>query len=177
VFGLVSAHFKLLSAELSEIMGHVKRAAALAGIAFAFLLFAGILFFVGTILWFDEWVFGSIGWGVLHGGFGLIAIAVLALLLIIPNAGPRIGLSVFVALVVAVVVGLVLRLLTVSWAISIALAIFVFELVAPILAAILVLRAADFGELKNRFIPTQTIETTKETIEWVREQMPLGRKS
>jgi hypothetical protein len=23
----------------------------------------------------------------------------------------------------------------------------------------------------------QTIETTKETIEWVREQMPLGRKS
>jgi len=26
-------------------------------------------------------------------------------------------------------------------------------------------------------LPNQTIETTKETIEWVREQMPLGRKS
>ena len=31
--------------------------------------------------------------------------------------------------------------------------------------------------LKARFTPSQTIETTKETIEWVREQTPLGRKS
>jgi hypothetical protein len=35
----------------------------------------------------------------------------------------------------------------------------------------------DMGKLKDRFVPVQTIETTKETIEWVREQMPLGRKS
>ena len=35
----------------------------------------------------------------------------------------------------------------------------------------------DKEKLRARFVPDQTIETTKETIEWVREQMPLGRKS
>jgi hypothetical protein len=38
-------------------------------------------------------------------------------------------------------------------------------------------RGVDTDALKARFIPTATIETTKETIEWVREQTPLGRKS
>ena len=48
----------------------------------------------------------------------------------------------------------------------------------PIVAAFLVLRhGIDTAKLKDRFVPVQTIETTKETIEWVREQMPLRRKS
>jgi hypothetical protein len=48
----------------------------------------------------------------------------------------------------------------------------------PISAAVLVFRrGVDTEKLKKRFVPEQTIETTKETIEWVREQMPLGRKS
>lgn len=48
----------------------------------------------------------------------------------------------------------------------------------PIVAAVLVFRhGIDTDKLKKRFVPEQTIETTKETIEWVREQMPLGRKS
>ena len=50
-------------------------------------------------------------------------------------------------------------------------------LVWPLWAAALVFRhGLDFGKLKARFLPTETIETTKETIEWVREQLPLGRK-
>jgi len=48
----------------------------------------------------------------------------------------------------------------------------------PIVAAVLVFRhGIDTAKLRKRFVPDQTIETTKETIEWVREQMPLGRKS
>jgi len=48
----------------------------------------------------------------------------------------------------------------------------------PIVAAYLVFRhGVDTAKLRARFVPEQTIETTKETIEWVREQMPLGRKS
>ena len=48
----------------------------------------------------------------------------------------------------------------------------------PICAAVLVFRhGVDMDKLKDRFVPDQTIATTKETIEWVREQMPLGRKS
>jgi hypothetical protein len=48
----------------------------------------------------------------------------------------------------------------------------------PIVAAVLVFRhGIDTARLKDRFVPDQTIATTKETIEWVREQMPLGPKS
>ena len=48
----------------------------------------------------------------------------------------------------------------------------------PIVAAFFVFRhGIDTAKLRDRFVPVQTIETTKETIEWVREQMPLGRKS
>lgn len=35
----------------------------------------------------------------------------------------------------------------------------------------------DEEALKARFYPSQTIETTKETIEWLRQRTPLGRKS
>jgi hypothetical protein len=48
----------------------------------------------------------------------------------------------------------------------------------PICAAVMVFRnGVDTDTLRARFVPEQTIATTKETIEWVREQMPLGRKS
>jgi hypothetical protein len=48
----------------------------------------------------------------------------------------------------------------------------------PIVASVFVFRhGVDMAKLRKRFVPDQTIETTKETIEWVREQMPLGRKS
>ena len=57
------------------------------------------------------------------------------------------------------------------------MALAVFLILYPALAGFFVIRSTDFGELKKRFMPNQTIETTKETIEWVREQMPLGRKS
>jgi hypothetical protein len=261
LLGLIAAHFKLLSAELSEIMDLVKRAAALGGAALALLFLAGILTFVGVILWLDEWVFGSIGWGVLHGSLFLIALAVTLVLLIIPKSGPRIGLGFLVALIAAAVVfsvlwlqlssrawgwvgstffsglkwfdgnavsaadrpivvgvlvlavvfgvaaaligllfgrglgrlgaaagiGLIAALVgglfgaflgvPMSWGIAVAVALVVFLPVYAALAAFFVLRAADFDELRNRMMPIQTIETTKETIEWVREQMPLGRKS
>jgi hypothetical protein len=260
LLGLIAAHIDLLSAELSEIVGQVKRVVALAGIAAGFGLFAGLLIFLGTILWFGEWIFGSIGWGVLHGGTGLIAMAVLAGLAIIPNSAPRIGLAVFVALVVAIFTGVVFWLqltnqfwgwvgttffstiswqgnpispadrpivvgaicmgaifaliglayglymgrgfgriglgialaivgaflgallgaflgVPMSWGISIAVAIVVFNVVAPVVAAILIIPEADFDQLRDQFVPSQTIATTKETIEWVRAQMPLGPKS
>jgi hypothetical protein len=48
----------------------------------------------------------------------------------------------------------------------------------PIVAAVFVFRhGIDTAKLRERFVPTQTIETTKETIEWVREQLPHARKS
>jgi hypothetical protein len=38
-------------------------------------------------------------------------------------------------------------------------------------------RSISMDSLKARFYPDETIDTTKETIEWVRERTPLGRKS
>jgi Putative Actinobacterial Holin-X, holin superfamily III len=38
-------------------------------------------------------------------------------------------------------------------------------------------RGISMTALKERFYPDETIDTTKETIEWVRERTPLGRKS
>jgi hypothetical protein len=62
--------------------------------------------------------------------------------------------------------------------VSAAIGVAVVLLLWPIVAAVLLFRhGVDREKLKARFVPSQTIETTKETIEWVREQMPLGRKS
>ena len=48
----------------------------------------------------------------------------------------------------------------------------------PIVASVIVFRhGVDTEKLKARFLPIQTIETTKETIEWVREQLPHAPKS
>jgi hypothetical protein len=35
----------------------------------------------------------------------------------------------------------------------------------------------DADELKRRFWPQQTIDTTKESIEWAKARLPLGPKS
>ena len=262
LLGLVAAHVKLFQAELSEIMAELKRAAILGGAALACFFLAGMGAAIGAILWLDEWIFGSIGWGALHGSTFLIAATVTLVMLIIPNAAPRLGQAFLLSLVVAVVAGGILWLqltsralgwiasnsfsgltwfdghavsaadrpiavgvlllavlfgivgaivglvagsgalsrigaavglaiaaavgggvlgallgVPMSWGISIAVGLAVFLILYSILAAILVLRKADFAELKNRLLPNQTIETTKETIEWVREQMPQGRKS
>ena len=46
------------------------------------------------------------------------------------------------------------------------------------LAGLALARKGIDGEaMKARFWPSQTIETTKETIEWVRERTPLGPRS
>jgi len=260
--GMVRAHVRLAQAEFAEIADEAKRAAMLGGIALALLFVAGMLASIGSILWLDEWLFGSIGWGPLHGTEFLIAVAATLALLIFPASAGRIGLSVFVgaiagvvvavilglnltnqgwgwvadhyfsgltwpldghpmavvdrpiatavivlsevfgivafviallfgrgifrrivtaigAGIVAAVVGAILGALTgvpISWNIAIAIGLAVFLIVWPGLAAVLVLTHIDVEELKQRFLPQQTIETTKETIEWVREQLPLVRK-
>lgn len=79
------------------------------------------------------------------------------------------------------VVGLLLGLLAVAgpgWRVAAAVGVAALLLFWPIVAAVFVFRhGVDTAKLRERFVPDQTIQTTKETIEWVREQMPLGRKS
>jgi hypothetical protein len=86
-----------------------------------------------------------------------------------------------VGLVVGVVCGLLLGLLASAGPgprVAAAMGLAALLLFWPIVAAVFVFRhGIDTKKLRARFVPEQTIATTKETIEWVREQMPLGRKS
>ena len=64
---LVLAHIDLLKAELT-VTG--QQLAIIIGLAVAALLLVALLVFliyIGTFLFLGEWLFGSIGWGLLHG--------------------------------------------------------------------------------------------------------------
>jgi hypothetical protein len=247
---LVSAHVNLAKAELADIMDEAKRAAMFGGMALGILIFVALLVGIGTILFIGEALFGSIGWGVLHGTLFLTAIAiVLGLAAIRFPSGPLmrgLAIGIVVGVVVAIVFGLDLtnRLWTavgdaVAGNISadvrpLVVAVIVLGLLGAVVGMLLGARAAggsggvaglvgglvlgallgaitatalgprmgaaigvtvallvwlvmiarevasrgiDTEDLKARYLPQDTIETTKETIEWVREQAPLGPKS
>ena len=246
---LVRAHVDLAKAELGEIVGEVKRMLALGGVAIAMLVMAAVLLGVGGTLFLGEWLFGSIGWGVLLGFLLLVDVAALALLLALDVGGRRLGTSFGIAVAVGVVVGLVMAfdlthrgwtalgdsvaaaydantravLLAVGvsaivlgmlgfvtgirsgfghawgrllvWAVigvflglltvvsipggvGAALGVLAALITWPVLAGLDVARTGIDGEaLAKKFTPEQTIELTKETIEWVRARTPLVPKS
>jgi hypothetical protein len=106
--GVVQAHVDLAKAEMGAIVGEVARAAALGGVAIVAAILLGLLVTIGGMLFLGEWLFGSIGWGVLLGAELLIAVAVTAIMLALRVRG--LGLDIAIALVVGVVVGIALAL-------------------------------------------------------------------
>ena len=107
---LFRAHVDLAKAELSEIVDEVKRMVALIGAAIGVLVLAGLLFGIGLFLFLGEWLFGSIGWGVLLGTLLLVDVAVVMVLLALDVNGRRLGTAFVAAAVVGLVVGVVLAL-------------------------------------------------------------------
>jgi hypothetical protein len=95
---------------MADIADAAKKVAAMAGIAIAAGLAAALLVGVGLPLFLGEWIFGSMGWGLLHGLLFLVAIIVTAALLAVDTRPSRVGagllLGVFVGAVTAVVLGL-----------------------------------------------------------------------
>ena len=246
---LVTAHIDLAKAEMADIAGAVGRMVGLFAGAFVLVLFAVTLLSIGGLLFLGEWLFGSIGWGVLHGTVLLIDLALVAVLLALDVKGGRIGVSLLIAVVAGLIVGVVMGLdlthrgwtslgdqiagqfdpntravlLAVGasalvlgllgfatgvrhglghalgrlliWAIigvlvglltvvsipptvGAALGVLVALVVWPILAGLDLARAGVDGEaLKKKFTPEETINLTKETIEWVRARTPLVPKS
>ena len=245
---LVTAHVELAKAEAGEIMGEIGRAAMLGGIAFGLVLLAGLLLPIGLLLFLGEWIFGSIGWGVLLGFLLLVDGAVVAVLIALGVQGSRLARSALIAFAGGIVIGVVLGfdLTNRAWTAAgdavlpgvevgtrpLAIAVLALGILGAVLgfirsrrsrssavgglvggiiggmllgvitalalgprigAAFGVLAALiawpalsgidvartgiDMEALKARFYPSRTIETTKETIEWVRQRTPLGRKS
>jgi hypothetical protein len=176
---LLTAHVSLAKAEAGEIAGEVGRMVALVALALGLLFSVGILVLVGLPLFLAEWLLGSMGWGVLLGAFLLIDLAVVVML---GALGVGTGRQ-FAAWFVGAILGVALGALLWTWTelpktVDVALAIWLGLVAWPIANGILVARAGIDGEaLKQRFVPDQTIEMTKETIEWAKARMPLARKS
>ena len=105
VLALLRSHIDLAKAEIDEIKGEVGRAAALGCVAIACLLLLGLFLPIGLLLFLGEWIFGSIGWGLLLGIELLLAIAAFAAMLAIRVKGLLLDLA------IAAVIGLVVALL------------------------------------------------------------------
>lgn len=107
---LIRAHVDLARAEFSEIADQVKRLLGLLGLALAALLFAFLLLSIGLPLFLGEWLFGSLGWGILHGTLLTVAIAVAAAVAALGARPQVVWLPALVGAVSAVVVALLLGL-------------------------------------------------------------------
>ncbi len=178
VHRLLGAHVELAKAEASEIGSEIGRVALLGGIAIGAVLLVVILVALGGLLFLAEWLLGSIGWGVLLGTFALLDLAFVTVVVALGVSGSRIARDFLVALLAALAVAILLLLFVSGPQVGVGLGLFVLLAAWPILVGLGIGRTGiDTDALKQRFYPVQTIETTKETIEWVRERTPLGRKS
>lgn len=73
---ILAGHLALLRAELSVIGAQLAVIVGLVTAALLLALLMGVLLYVGTFLFLGEWLFGSMGWGLLHGTLvPLVAIA------------------------------------------------------------------------------------------------------
>jgi hypothetical protein len=246
---LVNAHVDLAKAEIGEIVGEVKRMLALGAVALAALFMILLLLAIGGLLFLGQWLFGSIGWGVLLGMFLLLDVAAVALLVALDVPARRIATSLLLALVTGLAVGVVMAfdlthrgwtalgdsaaaaydpntrtvLLAIgisalvlgmlgfatgirngfghAWArllvwaviglfvglltvvsvpvtVGAALGVLAALVTWPFVAGLDLARTGVDGDaLARKFIPQQTIDLTKETIEWVRARTPLVPKS
>jgi hypothetical protein len=103
---MIRAHTDLARAEMDEIKGEIGRAAGLGGAAIVLLILLAFLLPIGLILFTGEWLFGSIGWGVLLGSELLVAVAIMLVALRVPRLGIDLFLAFVIGLIVSVVLGL-----------------------------------------------------------------------
>jgi hypothetical protein len=100
---LADAHVALGRAEMGAIVEDVKGVAARAGGALALLLFVALLLPIGLVLFLGEWLFGSMGWGILHGTEICLAVAFILVLDALRVSRGYLGRMLVVALLVGVV--------------------------------------------------------------------------
>jgi hypothetical protein len=100
----------LAKAEMAVIFDDVKVVAAEIGLAAALLVYIGLLVPVGTALFLGEWLFGSMGWGILHGALTSIALAVILVLAALRISRGWLAGTFLLALLGGIVVGIVFGL-------------------------------------------------------------------
>jgi hypothetical protein len=104
----VDAHIALARAEAEGIKYEVGRAAGLGAFAIACLVLLAFFLPIGLLLFFGEWLFGSMGWGIAYGTELLVTLAVLMALLALRV--PGLAWDFLGALLIGVVVALLFGL-------------------------------------------------------------------
>jgi hypothetical protein len=104
LLALVRAHVDLAKAEAGEIVGEISVVAAAVGLAIAALILVAFLIPIGLFLFFGEWLFGSLGWGVLLGTEFLLLLAAAGVLSVL-RAG-NVGRSIVVAFIAGTIVAI-----------------------------------------------------------------------
>lgn len=107
---LVSAHIELAKAEIGEVADEIKRIAILVGIAIGVGIAAGLLLSVGLPLFLGEWIFGSIGWGLLHGLLFLAAVGATGIVMALRVGADSVTRSIVVGLLAGILVGVLFGL-------------------------------------------------------------------
>ena len=104
----VRAHLALVRAELGAAGRELALILGLAAVLLVLALLALILLWVGGWLFLGEWLFGSLGWGVVHGTLVTVVICT-PIALELAGGSPRVfARAALPALLVGVVVGLLL---------------------------------------------------------------------
>jgi hypothetical protein len=107
---LLTAHIELAKAELSLIADRAKVAGALVALAVALVIFGATLVAIGTPLFLGEWIFGSLGWGILHGFLFALAVAVSAVMLALDIPPSSVVATLVASAVVGTIVGVAFAL-------------------------------------------------------------------
>jgi hypothetical protein len=102
---MIDAHVALAKAELGLITDRAKVALALVAGALALVVFAALVVTVGTPLFLGEWIFGSMGWGILHAVLFGFAVAVALVLKALDFSAARLGWTLVAAAFVGFVIG------------------------------------------------------------------------
>jgi hypothetical protein len=115
---MIDAHLALAKAEIGLIAGKAGMALGLVAGALALVIFAALVATVGTPLFLGEWIFGSMGWGILHAVLFGLAVAVALVLRALDFTAARLGWTLVAAAFVGLLVGAVffLNLPHAAWA-------------------------------------------------------------
>jgi hypothetical protein len=93
---------------MSQIGMAVGQLAALIGCAIVLLIFVSFILVLGISLFLGEWLFGSMGWGILHATLAFTALALTAVMVGLAFSPVRLFLWFLLSFVLGIVVALVL---------------------------------------------------------------------
>lgn len=102
---MIDAHVALAKAEIGLITDRAKVALGLVAGAVALLVFAALVATVGTPLFLGEWIFGSMGWGILHAVLFGSSVAIVLVLKALDFSAARLGWTLLAAALVGFVIG------------------------------------------------------------------------